>query len=201
MAALWQDDRYGDWPKRLFNVTLDFLDAQEVQKIKKTSNALREIKQNQAIRKNEPQPTIYGSFIYDSVDHIDDLNVSLLVKNHPVNAFTIHDTLIIQYHFHLKQAVKNLCVHLVFYRKEDGLNYGKISTLNGDLIKHIHSDQINCQVTIPDFNLNPGSYVLLMGILEGHRILYRNVVKEFVVKGNGNLAWGLVGFKYSYKIL
>jgi len=186
--------------KEIVEAYLTFLDEQEVKKMQKANSPLEE-KKRPASQEKRPTSTIYGAFIYDSLDHIDALEVSLLVQGRKVDAFKIHDELVVEYSFNLKQAVKNLNVNLVFYRKDDGLHYGKISTLNGDVIKHIHTGRVSCRVTIPDFNLNPGSYVLLMAIFEGHSFLYRNVVKEFVVKGNGNLTWGLMGFKCRYEVM
>ncbi len=186
--------------KEVVKAYLAFLDKQEIQKIQTQQNPTKK-KNNQTNQDQKPTPTLYGSFISDSFEHIENLNVSLLVNGHKVDAFKIHEKLIIEYEFQLKRAVKKLGVNLVFYRENDGLHYSKISTLNGNKVNHIQFGRVSCRVTIPDFNLNPGSYVLLMAIFEGHSVLYRNVVKEFVVMSNGNLTWGLIDFTCSYEVL
>lgn len=181
--------------KEVVKSYLTFLDDQETKKLEKANHQSE--KKSEVIQKKKPSSQLYGA-IYDDLDKIDNLQVSLLVNNRKVETLRVHDDLVIQYSFNLKSPVKDLNVSLNFYRKEDGLLFNTISTLNGDVIKHITSGQVSCKVTIPDFNLNPGKYVLVIPIHEGHSYLYRNVAKEFQVTGNNRITWGIIDFKYEY---
>ena len=125
----------------------------------------------------------------------------MFVNNRKVHAFRIYDEIVLEYGFTLNHKVNNLSVNLPLYRKEDGFHYGKITTINEDVIKHIHEGQVRCRVTIPNFNLNPGAYVLGMAVFEDHSFLYRNIIKEFQVMSNGDLVWGLMGFKCKHEVL
>lgn len=183
--------------KEVVKSYLAFLDDQEAKKLKKANHQPE--KKGEVIKKKKPPPQLYGA-IYDELDKIDNLQVSFLVGNREVDNLKVHDELVIQYRFDLKRTVKDLNVTLGFFRKDDGLVMTGISTLNGDVIKHIHSGCVSCRVTIPDFNLNPGKYVLVLPIHEGHSYLYRNVVKEFVVTGNKGMTWGIMDFKYDYQV-
>jgi ABC-type polysaccharide/polyol phosphate transport system ATPase subunit len=183
--------------KEVVKSYLSFLDDQEAKKLKKVNHPPE--KKREAIQKKKSPSQLYGA-IYNDFDKIGNLQVSFLVGNREVDALKVHDELIIQYSFDLKLPVKNLNVSLNFFRKEDGLLFNTISTLNGDVIKHITSGQVSCKVKIPDVNLNPGKYALVMPIHEGHSYLYRNVVKEFLVKGNNRMTSGIIDFNYEYQV-
>lgn len=111
----------------------------------------------------------------------------------------MHDELTIDYSFTLIGKVTDLNVSLSFYT-EDGLHMNVLSTLNGDLLKHIHGGVVRCSVKIPDFNLSPGTYVLVMPVHEGKSYLYRDIVKKFVVTGQDRMTWGLTDFRYEYRV-
>lgn len=175
---------------------LDLLDEQEAQKSKKDNGS--SAKQPAPPKKTSAQ--LYGA-IYDSTDEIDNLQVTFWVDNCEADHLKVHDHLVIKYSFDLKIPPRDLNISLNFYRQDDGLLFSTISTLNGDLLKNVHAGQISGQVTIPDFNLNPGKYVLVMPIHEGHSYLYRNVVKEFIVTGHDGMTWGLIDLKYTYRVL
>jgi len=183
--------------KEVVKCYLAFLDDQEAKKLEKTNHQPE--KQSEVTQKKKPSSQLYGA-IYDDLDKIDNMQVSFLVGNREVETLRVHDELIIQYSFDLKSPVKDLNVSLNFCRKEDGLLFNTISTLNGDMIKHITSGNVSCKVTIPDINLNPGKYVLVMPIHEGHSYLYRNVVKKFLVTGSNRMTWGIIDFKYEYQV-
>lgn len=143
-------------------------------------------------------PSLYHA-IYDSRDHVDEIRVSFLVNNRETDIIRTHDAVVIRYGFTLRRYVEDLNVSLVFYR-HDGLQLGCISTLNGDLLKHVHAGRVECRVRIPDLNLSTGHYVIVMPIHEGKSYLYRNAVKQFVVKGGGRLCWALMDFQYEYEV-
>ena len=196
--ALWmhqgQSKKTGP-SKEVVKSYLAFLDDQEAKKLKKADTS--PVKKRKNSPKRKPSTKLYGA-IYDSFDQIDNLEVKFLVDNRETNTVKIHDEVVIEYSFELKVNVKDLNVSLVFYRN-DGLMVTGLSTLNGDLISKVHSGQVRCRLTIPDFNLNPASYVLVMPIHEGHSYLYRNVVKEFVVTLEKDIVWGVVDLNYKYE--
>ena len=149
-------------------------------------------------RRNE-NDSMYGA-IYDEEDRVEAIGVDFLVDGHPAQILRIHEPLTIRYGFTLKGRVEGLNVTLGFYRK-DGQHMTAISTLNGDLLASIHEGRVECEVTIPDLNLAPGRYVLVMPIHEGHAYLWRGVVREFTVVGSPRMSWGLIDLKYHDRIL
>ncbi|MDX1470797.1 MAG: hypothetical protein R3213_04820, partial [Flavobacteriaceae bacterium] len=180
---------------------LAFMDEQEARKVQQL-NKERALRNNNERKEDiSIRPTMYGALILDSFEFIENLKVSFLVNGKEVDTIKIHDELVITYRFDLKVTVLDFHVSLIFYRKEDGLPITTISTLNGNLLKHINSGRVSCQVTIPDLNFHPGRYVLVMPIHEGNTRLYRNIVKEFVVTRGENMTWGLLDLNYSYDIL
>ncbi len=190
--------------KETVQAYMDFLDTEQVEKIREL-NILREgsakllqKKNVEAAARKESGESLYGP-IYDEEDRIKDLVVNLSVDNEETHAFCVHDELCIDYSFTLIGKVTGLNVTLSFYA-EDGLRLSVLSTLNGDLLKHIHQGEVRCSVRIPDFNLAPGTYVLVMPIHEGKSYLYRDIVKKFVVTGRGQMTWGLTDFQYEYNV-
>jgi ABC-type polysaccharide/polyol phosphate transport system ATPase subunit len=181
--------------KEIVKSYLSFLDDQEAEKLKKVDHS--SAKKREATQKRKSPSQLYGA-IYNSFDQINNLEVRFLVGNRETNMVKVHDEVVIEYSFELKMNVKDLNVSLVFYRN-DGLMVTGLSTLNGDLVSNVNSGQVSCKVTIPDFNLNPASYVLVMPIHEGHSYLYRNVIKEFVVKLEGDIVWGVLDLSYKYE--
>jgi len=178
---------------------LDFVDNEEVDKVRDLKDLQTETKE--VIQKKDQVQDgdgLYGP-IYNEFDRLDNLSVRLLVGGESVDSFAVHDELVIEYSFYLKERVVDLNVTLAFYAK-DGVMLSALSTLNGNLLRSIHEGEINCSVRIPDFNLNPGTYLLIMPIHEGKSYLYRNIVKEFVVTGRKRLTWQLVDFRYEYSV-
>ncbi|MBI3119309.1 MAG: ATP-binding cassette domain-containing protein [Candidatus Hydrogenedentes bacterium] len=181
--------------KEVIKEYLAFLDEQELKRVQELNRLKDENAQRPQKSRNE---SIYGG-IYDEFNHIENLSVTFRVEEREVDAFHVHDSLTIRYSFDLKHEVKDLNISLSFWRK-DGLHFTTISTLNGDLLKHIHEGRVACDVVIPDFNFNPGEYVLVMPIHEGHSYLYRNIVKQFVVLGGKHMTWGLMTPSYEYHV-
>ncbi len=197
--ALWLHNgktiKAGD-SKKVVKHYLTFLENQEKTKLEKNDKSW--VTKQQVAKQNKSPSRLYGP-VYDNFDCIDNLCVSLMVDGQEVDVLKVHDELTIRYSFDLKIPVKDLNVSLNFCREEDGLLFNTTSTLNGYMIKHIHSGHVRCKLIIPDFNLNPGKYVLVMPIHEGHSYLYRNVVKEFLVAGTDRMTWGIIDFNYEYQ--
>lgn len=141
---------------------------------------------------------LYGP-AYAAPEWLQGFWVELLVDGREAVAVPLHSPVCIRYGFTLAQPVKDLNVTIAFYRN-DGLLMSSISTLNGNLLKSVHEGRVQCEVRIPDFDLAPGSYVLVMPIHEGHSYLYRQVVKEFMVVSGGLMTWGIKEFRYEYRI-
>lgn len=178
---------------------LGFLDDQEIARVEKL-NALRAENAEQMKKKphNGSGDSLYGP-IYNETDKITDLNFALIVEGQAVDSVRVHAELNIRYSFRLKQKVTDLNVSIVIFRK-DGLKLNATSTLNGDLLTNVHTGEVRCNLKIPDLNLNPGNYVIVMPVHEGKSYLYRDIVKEFVVTGNDTLTWELVDFRYEYEV-
>ena len=137
--------------------------------------------------------------MYTEFDRITDLEVTLLVDGRETTSVRVHDEVEIRYSFTLLKRVTDLNVTICLYTK-DGLKIAAVSTLNGDLLKDIHEGTVRCTVRIPDFNLNPGEYVLVMPIHEGKSFLWRGVVHEFVVTAPDKLTWELVDLRCEYTV-
>jgi hypothetical protein len=185
--------------KEVVNNYLEYLEEKEANKIELKENKTNVRNQNEKKKQSVPS-NIYGP-VYDTFDKISNLKMAFYVNGKEVNILRVHDELVIKYSFDIIHNISELNVSLNFCRKEDGLHFNTISTLNGDVIRHLTSDHVSCKVTIPDFNLNSGNYVLVMPIHSGYSYLYRDVVKEFVVTGDGRMTWGLIDFQYNYEVL
>jgi len=188
---------------------LAFLEEQEKQKLEKVARVPSPPLEALTIQATKAPPAappvpakavseLYGP-TYKAPEWFQDFRVELLVDGQEAVAIPLHSPLRIRYRFTLAQPVKDLNVTIAFYRK-DGLLMSSISTLNGNLLKSVHEGRVQCEVTIPDFDLAPGNYVLVMPIHEGHSYLYREVVKEFVVVSGGQMTWGIKEFRYEYRI-
>lgn len=181
--------------KEVIKEYLGFLDEEELRRVEELNRLKSESAKAPIKSKNE---SIYGG-IYDDTDLVENISVQFLVNGSPVDAFPASADLTLHYTFDLKTSVKDLNVSLSFWRK-DGLHLTTISTLNGDLIRHIHEGHVSCEVALPDFCFNPGEYVLVMPIHEGHSYLYRNIVKEFRVTAGKNMTWGILTPPYEYHV-
>ncbi len=188
--------------KEVVQSYLKFIEERELERLESEKHNGSRAKAAPAAANAAPPADPFGGMygpIYDEFDKIEDLAVSFEVGGAPVDAVRVHDPLSIGYRFRLRERVSDLNVTLKFFRS-DGLNLTTISTLNGDLVKHIHEGLVECRCELPDFDFNPGSYCLVIAIHEGKSYLYRNVVKQFAVLGNGRLTWGIKDFKYEYRV-
>jgi ABC-type polysaccharide/polyol phosphate transport system ATPase subunit len=186
--------------KDTVNAYLSFLEEQEsarteeLNRLRKESLAAIEAKQQAKVLGE----SLYGP-VYDEFDRIEDLKVEFLLEGRPTSSFPVHSAIEIEFEFRLKQPVTDLNVSLCFHRKE-GVKMGTLSTLNEDVLKDVREGLVRCRVRIPDFNLNPGNYVLVMPIHEGKSYLYRNLVQEFVVTKGDRMTWDMVDFRYEIEV-
>lgn len=183
--------------KETVQAYLDFLSEEQVDRVSRL-NELKSENLKAIERKKDAQVNLFGA-VYNDFDRITDLDVQILHEGSPVDSFPTHAAIEIRYRFRIIDRVSDLNVSLVFCTP-DGKAISAISTLNGDLLKSFHDGVVDCSVKIPDFNLCPGEYVLLMPIHEGKSYLYRDKVKEFVVTGAGRLTWHLLDFQYDYEV-
>lgn len=140
--------------------------------------------------------TLYGP-IYENLPHVEGLDVALEVNGAPSDAIRIHDDVVLRYQFRLRHTALDLAVNFPLYR-EDGLHISTISTMNGALLKDRHDGVVSCEIRIPDFDLNPGRYVLVMCIHDGKSYLHRDIAKHIVVTGGEKFTWGIKDFDYAY---
>ncbi len=188
--------------KEVTQAYIDFLDQKELEDLRRAKELKGQDADAARIRQENrkaAKQNIYG-VIYDEEDTVGGVEVNFLVNGRQADELRVHDELVVRYQFDLKVDVTDLNVSLVFFRR-DGLKLTTISTLNGDLLKHVHRGRVRCEVRIPDLHFTPGLYGLVMPIHEGKSYLWRNVVKEFVVMGNGRLTWQLTDFDYEYEVL
>ncbi len=141
---------------------------------------------------------LYGPVV-DSTKDVDDIKCDLVVDGQPADTVPVHSAVEIHFSFRLKRRVEGLCSTLVFFRK-DGLRVAAIATLRDGRLKHIHEGRVRCVYRIPDFDLVPGEYVIMMPIAEGQGYLWRDVVKEFYVSGGGDVYVGIKDIRHEYEI-
>ena len=143
--------------------------------------------------------TIYGALIIDN-QKVENIQVSFcqdVDKNKQTRELESGKSCIVEYSFRLICKVNDLNVSLVFYRK-DGLHITTISSLNGDILKKYNDGHISCKLEIDSMILNPGHYIMVMCIHDGHSYLRRNIEYEFSVVSHSNLCWGLTNFSYKW---
>lgn len=185
---------------------LAFLDGLESEKVNEENRKRADIKQK-AVKSNEQSEpkqkqirkeneSLYGP-IHTDLGVVTNLQVTVESLGRNVGSIVIHDPLTISYQFDLSRTVEDLNITVKFLRK-DGLNLTTISTLNGDLVRDIHSGRVNCKIVIPDFDFNPGAYVLVLAIHEGKSYLHRDIVREFIVTSRNTFTWGIRDFHYQY---
>ena len=197
--AIWLhkgETKHAGESKETVQAYLDYLDAEQSERVARLNEL--HAANAEAMEKKKARVSVFGA-IYDEFDRIDQLDIQFLVDGNAVDSFPSHSRVEIRYRFRLLERVTDLNVSLVFCTP-DGKPLSAISTLNGDLLKSVREGVVDCSVTIPDFNLAPGEYCLLMPIHEGKSYLYRNVVKRFAVTSNGRLAWHLFDFAYEYRL-
>lgn len=189
---------------------LAFLDSLETRKATQENEKRKEALQAQSRKhekkavarkkvndeKKKQDENLYGP-IHTDLNDIRNLQVHLECDGESVNSIGVHNPLTVVYSFELCRPVADLNVTLKFFRK-DGLHLTTVSTLNGDLIRAIHEGRVDCRLEIPDFDFNPGTYVLVIAVHEGKSYLYRNVAAEFAVVGKDAFTWGIRDFKYRY---
>lgn len=178
---------------------LDYLNKDTEQRLKRLQTAQESTSAAMRHKAARAASESLYDVMYTDFDRISDLQVSFLVNGLETTSVRIHDEIEIRYSFTLLKRVTDLNVTLCLYSK-DGLKIAAVSTLNGDLLKDIHEGTVRCTVRIPDFNLNPGEYVLVMPIHEGKSFLWRGVVHEFVVTAPDKLTWELVDLRCEYTV-
>lgn len=175
---------------------LSFLDQEDIKK-SKLSNSSPNISETKSNSSNRFQ--LYGA-IYNDLDRIEKLETTLLADDGHGDCFKAGGSGKIRYAFDLKEEVTNLNVSLNIFRK-DGLLMTTISTLNGNHLKNKNKGRVTCEVDLAKIPLNPGDYVLVLAVHEGHSYLYRDIVKEFKVINNHDLTWGVMNFEYHYHVI
>ncbi len=181
---------------------LSFLEKAEAQYVAEQESKARTADAAASARPEtayDPYDGMYGP-IFSEFDKIDDLEFGFRTRDADISSLAVHDPLTLEYSFTLKERVSDLHVTLKFFRA-DGLNLTTLSTLNGDLLKHITEGRVHCVCEIDDFDFNPGTYMLVLAVHEGRSYLYRNVVKTFSVVSGPALTWGLRDFKYRYHVV
>jgi ABC-type polysaccharide/polyol phosphate transport system ATPase subunit len=200
-TAIWLErgciQQYGE-AKKVVGSYLDHMDTLQAEKIKEL-NSLK--KENASISVNLGSRQLYGA-IYDEEHKIYNLKLNILDKDMlPIESFATLSNIYIEYSFDIIDKVQDLNVSVNIFRA-DGLLITTISTLNGDLLSHKHGGSIHARIKISDIPLNPGEYVIVLPVHEGHSYLYRNVVKKFLVtKQQQNMHWGLNTWKYDYEVI
>jgi ABC-type polysaccharide/polyol phosphate transport system ATPase subunit len=192
-SVLWLDEgevkEYGESKEVLKKYSI-FMDNKGADKIRQN------LKQNLPFKSKEKKIQLYGA-IYDEFDQINNLSFGIFQNNIKVDKVRVNSTVSINYSFNLKRAVTDLNISINIYT-ESGQLITTISTLNHTILDGVDSGVVNCSVEIHDLNINPGKYVVVMPIHEGHSYLYRDIVYEFNVISSNQLTWGLVNFDYSY---
>lgn len=155
----------------------------------------REMAQGQA---PETHTSLFGE-IRTGIEGIDEPRVTITADNEESFAFPTHAETTLGYTFSLDREVEDLKVTLEVFRKEGRL-MASISTAEGGLLKGVRRGEVRGEVSIPDFDLAPGTYALIMSIEDGATRLYRDVVKEFMVLSGTGMSWGLLDLAYEYRV-
>jgi len=196
--AIWIDRGIALMDGPADEVVKKYISSLELEQMLKESKKKQEQTSKIIQSKNRIEESPYGPLFGDP-DSVDDLIFDIKTK-HGENEIHTHDEVVMEYQFRLVKRVSNLNVSLNLLTK-DGVLLTTISSLNGDRLKNKHSGSVHCRVTISDFNLNPGSYVIVMPIHDGQAYLSRNMVSNFRVLPHGNLTWGRVDFSHTYEVL
>ena len=141
---------------------------------------------------------LYGP-VYHTEGRVEGVDCALYIDGAELNVIPIHSELTIRYQFQLLKEVQNLHMTLNIFSK-DGFLVAAIASLQEGLHQHIHGGTVRGEIQIPDFDLTPGTYVIMMPICEGKSYLFRDVVKEFAVDGGGDMYWGVKEFKCEHLV-
>lgn len=194
--ALWLDHgnvmQLGE-AKPVVQSYLDFLEKEEQARMGKDGDAVAS-KANAKLKDGG----LYGP-VYDDGARLAEMECTLLVGGEAVDSVPVHSDLTVRFQFRLQDEVEDLHGTLNIFRK-DGLLVAALAAMKGDHLVHIHKGHVTCEVRIPDFNLCPGSYVIMLPICEGRSYLYRNLVKEFLVTGSGEVFWGVSDLEHTWHV-
>ena len=141
---------------------------------------------------------LYGP-VYHTEGRVESIACALHVDGQEVSVVPIHSDLVLRYAFRLTREADNLHMTLSFFSK-DGFHVAAIASLQKGIHKGIQNGWVRGEVHIPDFDLTPGTYVIVMPICQGKSYLFRDVVKEFAVSGGGELFWGVKEFKCVHEV-
>lgn len=136
---------------------------------------------------------------YDQDSDVTDLRCSLMVGGRDVSSVPVHASAAIRYSFELSRHTQKLHFTFNIFRN-DGVLIAAIDTLQDGTLSDVHIGHVSGEVRVPDFDLTPGTYVLVWPICDGKRYLFRNIVKEFSVYGGGRLYWGIKAFTYEHVV-
>jgi ABC-type polysaccharide/polyol phosphate transport system ATPase subunit len=182
---------------------IDFLEKLEIKNQEKQENEQKLGVVSQTHKhKNEGSEAnlhLYGP-IYDEPELIDNLSVEFLVNGTETSSVALHDSITIRFSFDLKDKVAKLNAPVVVMR-EDGLLMTVFTPLYSEKLTKVRSGHVACEVSVPDLVLNPGKYVLILPIMDGHSYIYRNVVKEFRVIGGKGKVRGLLDMKHEFRLV
>jgi lipopolysaccharide transport system ATP-binding protein len=142
---------------------------------------------------------LYGP-ITSTLEHVRAIHCTLLLEGKCATTIPVHSEILIRFGFTLKRRVEGLSVTLNFFR-EDGLLMGIVTSLYEDRLRNIHEGGVECEVSIPDLDFAPGTYVIVMPISEGQGYLWRDVVARFHVTGGGKFAAGVKHIAHEFRVL
>ncbi len=185
--------------KEAVQAYLSHLEAAEQEKLARQPARPAEPVEAQAPRKlPEKRKSLYGD-LYDPVDGLTTPQVCLLADGEESLAFPVHSEILIRYEFSLQREFHDLDISLDIYRR-DGRLMTSLSTADRNLLQGMHQGALRGEIHIADFDMAPGSYALVLGIRDAAGCLCRNVLVEFMVLSGAGMSWGLLDFRYEYRI-
>ena len=141
---------------------------------------------------------LYGP-VYHTEGLIEEIVCTMSVDGMDTQTIPIHSEVTITYSYRLLRPVHKLHMTLAFYRK-DGMMISAIPTLENGLHRDISEGTVKGTIVIPDFNLVPGTYVLMMPVCDGKQYLVRDATLKFIVSGEGSLFWGASSFTCEHTV-
>jgi lipopolysaccharide transport system ATP-binding protein len=190
--AIWMDHgvmrSIGD-SKSVVKEYLEFLDKEQAtdQAKERCRSQLKTVKS---------KSTLFGE-MHPAIPELSALKMTLSSNGKETNAIRTNENLQIDYSFRIERDVAKLNVSIVFYN-EVGEIVTAISTMNGDLLREFRPGEVCCSLNIPDLQLTPGKYTVVMPIHDGPSYLYRDIVAKFFVVQNKYMTWGEVSPRYTY---